>query len=123
VPVDRIDYVEAQDDYVGVRTGGRVLLKEQTLGDLASQLDPRRFVRIHRSYIVNVAAIARIEPASKDNHCAVLKDGTRLPISRSGYQKVRELMREDAASTSHHAGSSARTSGRPKRSSISQTTP
>lgn len=88
-----IDYIEAQDDYVQVTAGGKAWLKHQRLSELEAQLDPQVFIRIHRSYIVNVGAIARIEPSSKDNYCAVLKDGTRLPISRSGYQKVRELMR------------------------------
>jgi two-component system LytT family response regulator len=93
IPSLTIDYIEAQDDYVQVTAAGKAHLKNQRMSELEAQLDPQVFIRIHRSYIVNVAAIARIEPASKDNHCAVLKDGTRLPISRSGYQKVRELMR------------------------------
>jgi len=93
VPAATIDYIEAQDDYVQVSAAGRAWLKNQRMSELEAQLDPRVFIRIHRSWIVNVGAIARIEPASKDNHCAVLKDGARLPISRSGYQKVRELMR------------------------------
>jgi len=93
VAAGSIDYIEAQDDYVRVTAAGRAHLKHQRLSELEAQLDPQVFLRIHRSWIVNVGAIARIEPASKDNHCAVLKDGTRLPISRSGYQKVRDLMR------------------------------
>lgn len=93
VPASTIDHIEAQDDYVQVSAAGRAWLKNQRMSELEAQLDPQVFIRIHRSWIVNVGAIARIEPASKDNYCAVLKDGTRLPISRSGYQKVRELMR------------------------------
>jgi two-component system LytT family response regulator len=93
IPSLTIDYIEAQDDYVQVTAAGKAHLKNQRMSELEAQLDPQVFIRIHRSYIGNVAAIARIEPASKDNHSAVLKDGTRLPISRSGYQKVRELMR------------------------------
>ena len=93
VPAAGIDYIEAQDDYVQVSAAGKSWLKNQRMSELEAQLDPQMFIRIHRSYIVNVGAIARIEPSSKDNHCAVLKDGVKLPISRSGYQKVRELMR------------------------------
>lgn len=93
VPSATIDYVEAQDDYVQVQAAGKAWLKHQRMSELESQLDPQVFIRIHRSYIANVGAIARIEPASKDNYCAVLKDGTKLPISRSGYQKLREMMR------------------------------
>lgn len=93
VPSASIDYIEAQDDYVQVTAAGKSWLKKQRLSELEAQLDPQVFVRIHRSWIANLASIARIEPASKDSHCAVLKDGIRLPISRSGYQKLREMMR------------------------------
>ncbi len=92
VPVDRIDYVEAQDDYVAFRTGGRMLLKEQTLGALEGQLDRRRFVRIHRSYLLNVERLARVELYAKDSRVAVLADGTKLPVSRAGYQRLQELL-------------------------------
>ena len=93
VPAASIDYVEAQDDYVQLHSGGKAYLKNQALSELESQLDPAAFVRIHRSYIVNLASIRRIEQASKDSHCAVLDGDVRLPISRSGYQKVRDLIR------------------------------
>jgi len=92
VSVDKIDYVEAQDDYVGFRTGGKILLKEQTLADVESSLDPRRFVRIHRSYILNVERLARVELYAKDSRIAVLGDGSKLPVSRSGYQRLQQLL-------------------------------
>jgi two-component system, LytTR family, response regulator len=92
VAASTIDHIEAQDDYVRIAAGGKNYLKHQRLSELEAQLDGAVFVRIHRSYIVNVGAIERIEPVSKDNHCAVLKDGVKLPISRSSYQKVRELL-------------------------------
>jgi two-component system LytT family response regulator len=92
VAVDRIDYVEAQDDYVAFRTGGKMLLKEQTLGDLEAQLDPRRFVRIHRSYVLNIERLSRVELYAKDSRVAVLGDGTKLPVSRSGYQRLQQLL-------------------------------
>jgi len=93
IPVARIDYIEAQDDYVAISSEGRQWLKNQRMAELESQLDPQAFLRVHRSYIVNLGTIARIEPTGKDGHCAVLKSGARIPISRSGYQKVRDLMR------------------------------
>ena len=93
IPVARIDYIEAQDDYVAICCEGRQWLKNQRMAELESQLDPQAFLRVHRSYIVNLGTIARIEPTGKDGHCAVLKSGARVPISRSGYQKVRDLMR------------------------------
>jgi two-component system LytT family response regulator len=92
VPIDRIDYVEAQDDYIAVRTADRVLLKEQTMADLERQLDPRRFVRIHRSVLLNLDRLARLEPTGKDSRMAVLRDGRRLPVSRSGYARLQELL-------------------------------
>jgi len=90
VPVASVDLIEAEDDYVAIQAGGKRWLKSQRLAELEAQLDPQAFLRVHRSFIVNLAAIARIEPHGRDGHCAVLRDGTRVPISRSGYQKVRE---------------------------------
>jgi two-component system LytT family response regulator len=93
VPVPEVDYIEAQDDYVQIAAGGRRYLKNQRLSELETQLDPALFLRIHRSWIVNLGAVVRIEPTGRDSHCAVLRGDVRVPISRSGYQKVRELIR------------------------------
>jgi len=92
VPVDKIDYVEAQDDYVAFRTGGRLLLKEQTMTDVEALLDPRRFVRVHRSYVLNVERLSRVELYAKDSRIAILADGSKLPVSRSGYQRLQQLL-------------------------------
>ena len=92
VPIDKIDYIETQDDYVAVRTGERVLLKEQTMADLERQLDPRRFVRIHRSVLLNLDRLVRLEPTGKESRMAVLRDGRRLPVSRTGYARLQELL-------------------------------
>jgi two-component system LytT family response regulator len=92
VPIDKVDFVEAQDDYVAVRTAERTLLKEQTMGDLERQLDPRRFVRIHRSFLLNLDRLARLESAGKDTRMAILRDGRRLPVSRTGYARLQELL-------------------------------
>ncbi|TFW28083.1 response regulator [Massilia arenosa] len=92
IPAEKVDVIEAQDDYIEIRSEGRTYLKSQTLSELETQLDPARFLRIHRSYIVNVERIARIEQATKDSHQAVLQDGKVVPVSRSGYQKVRALL-------------------------------
>ena len=70
---------------MSVRSGGRAYLKEQTLADLESSLDPKRFVRIHRSYLLNVDRLARVEQTPRETRVAVLKDGKSLPVSRSGY--------------------------------------
>lgn len=92
IPSDKIDYIEAQDDYVQIHSEGKSWLKNQRMAELEEQLDPDKFIRIHRSYLVNIERVARIEQASKDSHQAILHDGTRLAISRSGYQRIRSAM-------------------------------
>jgi len=92
IPVDDIDSIEAQDDYIAVHVAGKTHLKQQTIGDLEAGLDPRRFVRIHRSWILNLDRLDRIELYAKDSRVAILKDGRRLPLSRAGHQRLRELL-------------------------------
>lgn len=92
IPIDKLDYAEAQDDYVGLRSERKTFLKQQTLASLELQLDLRKFVRIHRSYVVNIERVARIEPYSKDSRVVVLHDGSQLPVSRTGHAKLKELL-------------------------------
>jgi two-component system LytT family response regulator len=92
IPVAKLDYVEAQDDYVALASQGAKHLKQQTIARLEAALDPARFVRIHRSYIVNFERVTRIEPYGKDSRLAILADGTRLPVSRAGYTRLKALM-------------------------------
>jgi two-component system LytT family response regulator len=92
VPIARLDYAEAADDAILIATAGTKLRKQQPIGELAEQLDPARFVRIHRAYLVNIERIEKIELYAKDSRVAILRDGTRLPVSRSGYQRLRELL-------------------------------
>jgi len=92
IPVEKIDYLESQDDYVSVKTAGKSFLKEQTLAELETLLDKDVFVRIHRRYMLNIARLSKIELAVKDNRIAILADGTKLPISRSGYARLKELL-------------------------------
>lgn len=92
IPVRKLDYAEAQDDYVALSTEGRKHLKQQTISSLEKALDPKRFLRIHRSYIVNLERVSRIEPYGKDTHVVVLSTGAQLPVSRSGYTRLREAL-------------------------------
>jgi two-component system LytT family response regulator len=92
LPVDTIDYVEAQDDYVAFKSAGKQYLKDQTLASVEATLDPARFVRIHRSFILNLDRIAKVELYAKDSRVAILRDGTRLPVSRAGYARLSELL-------------------------------
>jgi two-component system LytT family response regulator len=94
MPVARLDYAEAQDDYVGLHSEGKTWLKQQTISSLEAGLDPARFLRLHRSWLVNVERIVRIEPNTKDTWVAVLRDGAQVPVSRGGYAKFREIVSE-----------------------------
>jgi two-component system LytT family response regulator len=93
LPVSKIDYIEAQDDYVCFRSEGKRLLKQQTLAEIESALNPSQFVRVHRSYILNIDRLAKLELYAKDSHAAVLRDGTRVPVSRSGYARLSEVLK------------------------------
>jgi two-component system, LytTR family, response regulator len=95
IPIAKLDYVEAQDDYIALHSEKKSYLKQQTISSIEAQLDPARFARIHRSYIVNLERIARIEPYTKDSRVAVLQDGAQLPVSRSGYARLKELLGEN----------------------------
>ena len=92
IPVGKLDYAEAQDDYVALATEGKKHLKQQTIASLEACLDPDRFVRVHRSYIVNFERVVRIEPYAKDSRIAILADNTRLPVSKSGYARLKTLL-------------------------------
>jgi two-component system LytT family response regulator len=92
IPVDKLDYAESQDDYVSLHSQGKSYLKEQTISSLEAALDPGRFVRIHRTVIVNLERVAKIEPYAKDSRVAVLSDGAQLPVSRAGYERLRALL-------------------------------
>lgn len=96
IPAAKLDYVEAQDDYVALATQGSKHLKQQTIASVEAGLDPARFVRIHRSYIVNFDRVVRIEPYGKESRLAILADGTRLPVSRTGYARLKSLLDDRA---------------------------
>jgi len=92
IPLEKLDYVQAQDDYVALHSGGKSYLKQQPIASLEAALDPARFVRIHRSAIVNLERVERIEPYGKDSRIAILSGGARLPVSRSGYARLLDAM-------------------------------
>ena len=91
IPAAKLDYAEAQDDYVALRSEGKTWLKQQTISGLESALDPRRFIRVHRGFLINMERISRVEPNTKDTWLAILRDGTKIPMSRAGYSRFREL--------------------------------
>ncbi len=92
LPVARLEYVEAQDDYVMLVGDGKKLRKLQRLSELEELLPSEQFVRIHRSYIANIEKIEKLETYAKDSRVAIMRDGTRIPVSRSGYARLREKL-------------------------------
>jgi two-component system LytT family response regulator len=92
LPVERLDFIEAQDDYLSFASGGKRFRKQQTMSEIETQLDAARFVRIHRSFILNIERLARIDLYGKDSWLAILADGTKLPMSRTGHAKLKELI-------------------------------
>jgi two-component system, LytTR family, response regulator len=92
IQTENLEYAEAQDDYVALHSGGKSYLKQQTISSLGEALDPERFVRVHRSYLVNLDCVRKIEPYTKETRIAVLASGAQVPVSRTGFVRLRELM-------------------------------
>jgi len=92
ISVQDIHYLEAADDYVNVVTTEGAFLKNKTMSFFEKNLDVQHFVRTHRSYIVNVQQITRIDAYEKESHLAVLKSGKQIPVSKSGYAKLKEVL-------------------------------
>lgn len=92
IPVHDIFYLEAADDYVKIHTQEGYFLKNKTMNHFEQVLDGQQFVRSHRSYIVNVQQITRIDPYEKDNHIAILRSGLKVPVSRGGYGKLKAVL-------------------------------
>ena len=92
VAVDKVEFVQAQDDYISIHSAGRDYLKTQSLAELAAQLDPAQFVRVHRSYLLNLDYLQSLERATKDSFIAVLRGGQKIPISRAGYERLGGLL-------------------------------
>ena len=92
IPSEQLEYAEAQDDYVALHSGGKSYLKQQTITSLAEALDPACFVRVHRSFIVNLERVAKIEPYTRDTRLAILTGGAQVPVSRAGFVRLKELM-------------------------------
>ncbi len=84
--------IEAQDDYIQIYCPGKTYLKTQSLGDLETRLDPTLFVRVHRSWIINLAQLKNIERLAKDSFVAVLHTGQQVPISRAGHERIKALI-------------------------------
>jgi two-component system, LytTR family, response regulator len=92
LPVHQLNYIEAQDDYVMIYVNGAHYLKQKTLSFYEQHLDPKDFLRVHRSYIVRIDQISKIEPYEKSTWMLIMKSGERVPVSRSGYSRLKEVL-------------------------------
>lgn len=85
-------YLEADDDYVKIVTQEGAFLKNKTMSFYEQVLDPKQFVRVHRSYILHIGQVTRIDPYQKESYLAVLRDGKQIPVSKTGYLKLKEIL-------------------------------
>jgi two-component system LytT family response regulator len=92
IPVVDVEYLEADDDYVSVHTKEGSFLKNKTMSFFEQTLDASQFVRVHRSYIIKIQDITRIDPYEKDAHIAILKSGAKVPVSKTGYAKLKQVL-------------------------------
>jgi two-component system LytT family response regulator len=92
IPVPQVLYLEAADDYVKVVTADGTFLKNKTMGYFENTLPGNQFVRTHRSYLLNVQEITRIDPYEKEAHLAILRSGARIPVSKSGYARLKTVL-------------------------------
>jgi two-component system LytT family response regulator len=94
ITVDQIRYIESLDDYVMIYTHDGRHIKQKTMKFFETNLDPKNFIRIHRSYIVQVDNIAEIQQYEKESYIVILKDAakTKLKVSKTGYKKIKEVL-------------------------------
>lgn len=92
LPTDEIFCIEAYDDYVKIFNKETFYLKKKTMSFYEEVLNPAQFVRVHRSFILNIHFLTRIEQLDKNNSVAILKNGTKIPISRAGHMKLKSLL-------------------------------
>jgi len=93
VPIETVKYIEAQDDYVKIYSDSGNYLKQKTMKYFESHLNPENFIRIHRSYIAAVDEIKNLELFEKESYRITLKDAKQLPVSKNGYEKLKEIFR------------------------------
>lgn len=92
IPVQQIIFLEAYDDYVKIHTKDGMFLKNKTMSSFEKQLDPKHFVRVHRSFIIKVDQLAKIEPMEKESYKGILISGDKVNISKSGYARLKQTI-------------------------------
>ncbi|MGJ1431334.1 LytR/AlgR family response regulator transcription factor [Sphingobacterium spiritivorum] len=92
IPVQQVIFLEAYDDYVKIHTKEGMFLKNKTMSSFEKQLDPKNFVRVHRSFMIRVDQLSKIEPLEKENYIATLISGDKINVSKSGYARLKQLI-------------------------------
>jgi len=92
IPLPEVLYIEAADDYAKITTESKYYLKHQRMAHFEAQLPAHQFVRVHRSYIVNVQHIHKVELYEKENYCVLLRNQAKIPVSRTGYGKLKAVL-------------------------------
>lgn len=93
IPIEKLNWVEAQDDYVMLYTTDGKYLKQKTMKFFENNLDATQFIRVHRSYIVRISFVKQLELFEKESYKLVLHDGNKIPVSKSGYAKLKDILR------------------------------
>ncbi|MEP0712099.1 LytTR family transcriptional regulator DNA-binding domain-containing protein [Algoriphagus sp.] len=92
IPTHEVSFFEAEDDYIAIHTGAGKYLKKMTMKSLEEALDPAKFVRVHRSYLINLNEITKIEPYERDTYLVLLRAGAKVPVSKTGYSRLRQVL-------------------------------
>lgn len=92
IPTHEVSFFEAEDDYIAIHTSSGKYLKKMTMKSLEEALDPAKFVRVHRSYLIHLNEITKIEPYERDNYLVLLRGGKKVPVSKTGYARLRQVL-------------------------------
>ncbi|MDI1325007.1 MAG: LytTR family DNA-binding domain-containing protein [Algoriphagus sp.] len=92
IPIHDVTYFEAEDDYISIHTPGGKYLKKMTMKSLEDAMDPGKFARVHRSFMVNLNQITQIEPFERDSYILKMRDGAQVPVSKTGYSRLRQVL-------------------------------
>jgi two-component system LytT family response regulator len=92
IPTHEVSFFEAEDDYIAIHTASGKYLKKMTMKSLEDALDPLKFVRVHRSYLISLNEITKIEPYERDNYLVLLRSGKKVPVSKTGYSRLRQVL-------------------------------
>lgn len=92
IPTHEVSFFEADDDYIAIHKGKEKYLKKMTMKSLEEALDPSKFVRVHRSFMINLNEITNIEPYERENYLVKMRDGQQVPVSKSGYSRLRQVL-------------------------------